>query len=115
MQVSKCIVLVISKPIKCEHFQVGVLMHETEFSFSETQQVVRERQQLELYTSGEFQVQRLQVVIDQAEISESEPPTFLVEWGGREASLSLHQLGELQIGTVYVQEGSSSTTIVQSH
>lgn len=69
-------------------------MHETEFSFRETQQVVRERQQIELHTTGQFQIQRLQMMLNQSEISESNPPTFRVEWGGREATpMSLQQLG----------------------
>ena len=69
-------------------------MHETEFSFRETQQVVRERQQVELHTTGQFQIQRLLVMLNQSEISESIPPTFRVEWGGREsAPMSLQQLG----------------------
>ncbi len=70
-------------------------MHETDFLFNETQQVVRERQQVELHTEGQFQVQRLQVVLNQSEMAESNSPMFLVEWGGREASpISLSQLGQ---------------------
>ena len=69
-------------------------MHETDFTFSETEQVIRERQQVELHTAGQFQVQMLHVVLNQSEISQSEPPMFLVEWGGREAApISLQQLG----------------------
>jgi hypothetical protein len=74
--------------------QVGLLMDETNFTRNQTQQVVQERQLVEMSTAGLHEVQNLQVSLNMSEIDETDPPMFIVQWGGREtAPLSLLELG----------------------
>ncbi len=70
-----------------------MLLDETDFSHNETQQVVREMQLIELSTAGLYEIQRLQVSLNMSEIDEMSPPMVSVEWGGRETTLSLLELG----------------------
>ena len=71
-----------------------MLLEETNFTYKETQQVVREIQLVELSTAGLYQIQQLQISLNLSELNEEAPPMFAVEWGGRETGpLSLPQLG----------------------
>lgn len=73
---------------------MGVLLDETNFTRSQTQQVMQERQLVELSTAGLYEMQRLQVSLNMSEIDEAAPPMLEVEWGGRETGpLSLLELG----------------------
>ena len=69
-------------------------MHDTNFTYKETRQSVRESQQIELRTAGMFEVQRLEVSINISAITGDEDPMVVVEWGGRESQpMSVMQLG----------------------
>lgn len=70
-------------------------MHETSLTFSETQQVNREKQQVELATDGHYDIQTLRVAVNRSEVEEGREPELVVEWGGRESEvLSLLDLEE---------------------
>lgn len=71
-----------------------MLLDETNFTRSQTQQVEWERQLVELSTAGLYEIQSLQVSLNMSEIDEAAPPMFEAEWGGRETGpLSLLELG----------------------
>ena len=59
-------------------------MHDTDFLYNQTQQVVREIQQVELSTAGHYEVQMLRMSLNISEVNEATPLMFSVEWGGRE-------------------------------
>ena len=60
-------------------------MHETDFTYDQTQQVARERQRVELSTDGLYDIQTLSVTVNTTELDMETPPTFIIEWGGRES------------------------------
>lgn len=66
--------------------QVGVLMHESDFNYNQTQQVARERQRVELSSEGLYDIQVLSVTLNTTELTLDDPPlSFIVEWGGRQS------------------------------
>lgn len=74
--------------------QVGLLLDETNFTRSQTQQVVQETQLVELSTAGLYEIQSFQVSLNMSEIDAAAPPMFEVAWGGRETGpLSLLDIG----------------------
>ena len=93
------------------HHQVGVLMHETELTYDKTQQVARERQRVELSSEGLYDIQVLSLSLNTAELDLDNPPTFVVEWGGRESDMftfqELHEdTGEELATTMFLDRGS---------
>lgn len=75
--------------------QVGVLMHESDFNYNQTQQVARERQRVELSSEGLYDIQVLSVTLNTTELTM--PLSFIVEWGGRQSDTFTFQ--ELQEDT----------------
>ena len=76
--------------------KVGLLIHETDFLYNDTKQVVRERQAIELSTAGMYQKQRLQFSLNMTEVDAEDPPQYIMEWGGRETGpLSLLEIGKV--------------------
>lgn len=74
--------------------QVGLLLDETNFTRSQTQKVVQERQLIEMSTAGRYEIQSLHVSLNMSEVDEAAPPMFVMQWGGRQtAPLSLSELG----------------------
>ena len=63
--------------------QVGVLQHETSFTYAQTQQVEREKQVIELTTDGLYDIQTLNVVVNTSQVDSDFIPEFLVTWGER--------------------------------
>ena len=68
-------------------------MHETDFTYDQTQQVARERQRVELSSEGLYDIQTLSVTVNTTEVDMESPPTFVIEWDGRESDrLSFQEL-----------------------
>ena len=74
-----------------------MLIHETDFTYDETQQVERERQRVELSSDGLYDIQRLSLTLNTTELDSDSSPTFTVEWGGRQSDRFTFQ--ELQEDT----------------
>ena len=94
-------------------------MHESDFTFDQTEQVARERQRVELSSEGLYDIQTLAVTVNTTELNLESPPTFVVEWGGRESDRILFQ--ELQEDTskrkrnVYVVRKRTQLAIINVH
>jgi hypothetical protein len=67
-----------------DFIQVGVLMHETHFTASQTAQANRERQSILISTEGLYDIQTLRLAVNKTHLNtEAENPELLVTWGGR--------------------------------
>ena len=88
-----------------------MLMHESDFSYNQTQQVARERQRVELSSEGLYDIQALSVTVNTTELtlgSDDHPPlSFIVEWAGRQSDTFTFQ--ELQDDT------SKGSTILNTY
>lgn len=83
-------------------------MHESDFSYNQTQQVARERQRVELSSEGLYDIQVLSVTVNTTELTlDHQPISFIVEWAGRQSDTFTFQ--ELQDDT------SKSNTIEHGH
>ena len=58
-------------------------MDETNFTHKDTQQAVQERQLIELYTAGLYEVQKLHISLNASEIEEASSLMFTLHWGSR--------------------------------
>ena len=72
-------------------------MHESDFTYDQTQQVARERQRVELSSEGLYDIQVLSVTLNTTELALDHQPTFALEWGGRQSDAFTFQ--ELQEDT----------------
>lgn len=75
-------------------------MHETDFTYDQTQQAVRERQVVELTTHGLYDIQSLSAVVNTSGIDSNSPPEIVIEWDGRESN-------RLDLVTLHDEPGTS--------
>ena len=68
-----------------------MLMHESDFTYDQTQQVAKERQRVELSSDGLYDIQTLSITLNTTELDSESPPTFAIEWGGRESDIFTFQ------------------------
>lgn len=65
--------------------QVAVLMHETQYTYSQTQQANREKQVITFSTAGLYETQKLTVIINASAVSTpdngEEEEGILLQWG----------------------------------
>ena len=83
-----------SLPYHClSLLQVAVLMHETPYTYSQTQQSNRERQLISLSTTVSYETQSLRVVLNASQLlaaesgSEEQEHGVLLGWGGDKRAL----------------------------
>lgn len=98
------VIIILLQALLYTLFQVGVLLHDTNFTYKDTQQVARERQHVELHTAGLYEIQTLEVSLDYSVVNESNVPSLVVHWGGRQTPpLSVLELGtQCQLQTCFI-------------
>lgn len=62
-----------------------MLIHDSDFTYDQTQQVALEIQRVEITSDGLYDIQTLSITVNLTELDSNSSPVFIVEWGGRQS------------------------------